>query len=240
MDFKGLEVIERFIKEIKSLNLNSTKNLKEVCLKTESQPYMTIINKLPSAEVEYMNQLSIDYCGIDNKKARTMGFKFINLFIHKDNLASIYYGLEHFALNPKEPLRMSWKIKLPDSGENRWIFVISYAIQLHDENKSVQGAKYILSFVKDINSLFEEDRAFRMLKKKHSQIDAHLDKFNTLTKREKVILKMIVEECTSEKIGELLDISANTVKTYRQNIIKKLGVKTSVGLGKFAWLFEME
>jgi len=30
------------------------------------------------------------------------------------------------------------------------------------------------------------------------------------------------------------------VKTYRQSIIKKLGVKTSVGLGKFAWMFEVE
>lgn len=62
------------------------------------------------------------------------------------------------------------------------------------------------------------------------------DDFQTvaLTNREIEIIKLIAEELSSTEIGEKLFISPATVETHRHNILKKLNVRNSVGVVKYA------
>lgn len=55
-----------------------------------------------------------------------------------------------------------------------------------------------------------------------------------LTPREIEIVKLIMEELSSEEIAEKLFISKRTVDTHRKNIISKTNARTIVGLLKFA------
>ncbi|MDY0104294.1 MAG: response regulator transcription factor [Lentimicrobium sp.] len=55
-----------------------------------------------------------------------------------------------------------------------------------------------------------------------------------LTPREIEILKLIMEELSSEEIADKLFISKRTVDTHRKNIIAKTNTRTIVGLLKFA------
>ncbi len=55
-----------------------------------------------------------------------------------------------------------------------------------------------------------------------------------LTSREIEIVKLIMEEFSSEEIAEKLFISKRTVDTHRKNIIQKTNTRTLVGLIKFA------
>ena len=55
-----------------------------------------------------------------------------------------------------------------------------------------------------------------------------------LTNRELVIIKLIALEYSGKMISEKLFISTNTVETHRKNLIKKLNVKSSIGLVKYA------
>ena len=52
------------------------------------------------------------------------------------------------------------------------------------------------------------------------------------------MLSLFSQEYSFEKIAEAMNITPNTVKTYRQKIMTKLSVKTGVGLGKFSLLNE--
>jgi DNA-binding NarL/FixJ family response regulator len=56
----------------------------------------------------------------------------------------------------------------------------------------------------------------------------------TLTVREKEILKLIAEGKSSKEIAELLFISIYTVNNHRANIIKKLKMKKTADLVKYA------
>ncbi len=56
----------------------------------------------------------------------------------------------------------------------------------------------------------------------------------SLTKREVEIIKLLAEELSSNEIAEQLYISTGTVETHRHNILKKLNVKSTVGVIKFA------
>ncbi len=55
-----------------------------------------------------------------------------------------------------------------------------------------------------------------------------------LTRREKEVLKLIMEEHTSQEIAEKLFISPKTVETHRLNLLQKLGVRNTAGLVKEA------
>lgn len=56
----------------------------------------------------------------------------------------------------------------------------------------------------------------------------------SITDRELEILKLISLEYSGKEISEALYISTNTVETHRKNLIKKLNVKNTIGLVKFA------
>ncbi|WP_159948857.1 response regulator [Polaribacter septentrionalilitoris] len=62
------------------------------------------------------------------------------------------------------------------------------------------------------------------------------DKFllDTLTERELDVLKLITKEYSTIEMADLLNLSVNTVETYRKSLLKKLNVKNSVGLAMYA------
>lgn len=55
-----------------------------------------------------------------------------------------------------------------------------------------------------------------------------------LTDRELEIIKLISLEYSGKEISAELSISTNTVETHRKNLVKKLNVKNTIGLVKFA------
>lgn len=65
------------------------------------------------------------------------------------------------------------------------------------------------------------------------------NEFN-LTLREIQIISMLVKEMTSKEIGDQLFISKRTVDGHRNKIMEKIGVKSAVGLVKFAVKYGIE
>lgn len=59
-------------------------------------------------------------------------------------------------------------------------------------------------------------------------------RFEKLTDREQVVLKMVAEGFTAPEIGEHLTISPKTVDTYKQRIGEKLGLSHRTDYVKFA------
>lgn len=60
------------------------------------------------------------------------------------------------------------------------------------------------------------------------------DGYGALSKREIQIVKLILQERTSQEIAEALFISVPTVDTHRRNIMHKLDVRNTAGLVKYA------
>jgi len=60
------------------------------------------------------------------------------------------------------------------------------------------------------------------------------DTYDSLTDREKQVLKLIAEGYTQKETADILNISAKTVVTHQTNISEKLNIHTRAGLIKFA------
>jgi DNA-binding CsgD family transcriptional regulator len=69
-----------------------------------------------------------------------------------------------------------------------------------------------------------------------SKRDASHPKENSLSDREKSVVREIALGRTNKEIADNLFISAHTVITHRKNITRKLGVKTVSGLTVYAIL----
>lgn len=59
---------------------------------------------------------------------------------------------------------------------------------------------------------------------------------NQLTDREREVLQLVVEGNSNSEIGETLNITAGSVKTYRKRLTQKLNIHDLPGLVKFAIL----
>ncbi|MEQ9302824.1 MAG: response regulator transcription factor [Marinoscillum sp.] len=55
-----------------------------------------------------------------------------------------------------------------------------------------------------------------------------------LSRREKEIVKLVMEELTNQEIAEKLFISVRTVEAHKRNILEKTGCKTVAGLAIYA------
>ena len=61
-----------------------------------------------------------------------------------------------------------------------------------------------------------------------------MEPFESLSLREREVLKLVAEGCTTKDIAEKLCLSPTTIKSYRNNVMKKLKVNDTVGLVKVA------
>ncbi len=67
-----------------------------------------------------------------------------------------------------------------------------------------------------------------------SDIQDESSAFSALTQRERQILQLIAEGCTTKRIAMNLFISPKTVETHRLNVMNKLGIDNIAQLTKYA------
>ena len=87
-----------------------------------------------------------------------------------------------------------------------------------------------LRHVGDGGTYISSDAAFHLLGLRHAgdAADRHLRP--SLSKREKDVMRAILEERTTGEIAELLKISFGTVETHRRNMLQKVGARNTAGL----------
>ncbi|MFN8357972.1 MAG: response regulator transcription factor [Spirosomataceae bacterium] len=62
----------------------------------------------------------------------------------------------------------------------------------------------------------------------------HPSEIGVLSKREIEILRLIVQEKSNAEIADYLNLALTTIETHRSNILKKVGVRSALGLLKYA------
>lgn len=100
----------------------------------------------------------------------------------------------------------------------------SSADLVHAVREAVVGRRYLSPPLSDraIEAYQEKARA------------ATLDRYDTLTARERAVLHLAVEGHTSAEVAVRLGISARTAETHRSNLMHKLDLHTQAELIRFA------
>lgn len=102
------------------------------------------------------------------------------------------------------------------------------------KNTGKQELIQALSQIADNGTFFSNEVVNIMMENTTQLPVATQAQLDMLSEREKEVLSLICLELSSEQIAEKLFISKRTVDTHRKNIIDKTGIRTLVGLIKFA------
>jgi len=94
----------------------------------------------------------------------------------------------------------------------------------------------ILQVMKGENYLSQSisSQLAQSLFQRKKSVAEEISELDMLTERETEILKMVALENSNAEIAEKLYISPKTVETHRKNLMKKIGVRNSLGVYKFA------
>jgi|SRR5579859_5208426 len=105
-----------------------------------------------------------------------------------------------------------------------------YMLKDTDKNEFVKALKQIYGGTKYFSGSVSNVLANRLLGKKPSgKPPAKVDSYN-LSRREKEILRMVVDGKQNKQIADLLDKSVRTIETHRFNMMKKLDVNNAIDM----------
>lgn len=125
------------------------------------------------------------------------------------------------------------------------IFPYLQNLKMNGEMKYFYANKIILDDQLYLNSgFFTEDmglvgKATELIFKPIKNSEEMWLRFQSLTKREKQILKLLANGNSNKEISDLLFISSYSVHTHRKNIYKKLDIHKTSQLVQFALLLEI-
>lgn len=183
----------------------------------------------------YFNPVAINYFGVSNEELIKSGFSFVFKYLHPVNLNIIQNHIDYFS-NPKNYNKILSHVYYVHTVNGwRWLYNCTKVATYTKTGK----AKYL--FVKgiDISEILSGKGKYKKLKKNISFIQENGHLFQQLTRREKEILRLIINEKNSIEIGEILGICSTTVDTHRNHLLNKLEVGSSVGLVKYAIMFDL-
>lgn len=131
--------------------------------------------------------------------------------------------------------------------ENDYSDVCNYlqSISLNNKRTSYFTNKILINDKLTLNvTLFPSDSQLisNVFKELIPLGEANLNKwlrFQTLTKREKEILKLIANDYSNKEVSNLLFISSHSAKTHRRNIYKKLDIHKTSQLVRIAIAMEL-
>lgn len=111
---------------------------------------------------------------------------------------------------------------------------MGYLLKNTDQATLIEAIESVYQGKEFIEPILKEQMLQNLLRYKEKTPTASNENMPVLTRREKEILIMIVQELSNQEIAEKLFISLRTVENHRFNLQQKLNVKNTVGLVKIA------
>ena len=93
--------------------------------------------------------------------------------------------------------------------------------EFREQSYKFDGAVNVLKTILDQNNFMKNN----------------IDKYSSLTKREKETLKLIVKGYTNVQIAEKMNVSSNTIRTHRNRVWQKLEIKHLIDSFKYTCFF---
>lgn len=118
-----------------------------------------------------------------------------------------------------------------NKSDYKWYFATSKLSLIHQDSNNFILFRYAFELNKSENK--------QVSLSDQSDFQKYCNRVMLLSKREKEIIKLIVEGKSSQDISDLLFISIHTVNNHRKNITNKLEINNLCQLTKFAILFDM-
>jgi len=192
-------------------------------------PALVYINELErkgdpgSVKNVYLNQFGHNMIGYSREEIDKMGSSFFSEIIHPDDMEVIPITVE---ASYHQPYLVSMHRLCPKGkSDYKWFYDHGYNLKTFEDGSPKQA----LVIAVEITETIYTQNQLNIALKEISQLKYAL-KLSTLTAREKEILHLIAKGKTDKSISDKLNISIQTAKKHRNNLILKTGVNNTAEL----------
>ena len=175
----------------------------------------------------WSNQKFHEYTGLTEDEISGMGYDFFMKIFHPGDFDIIFKALKKLKQDMTDVY--GGLMRLRNTEKSYHWFLGSISVMDKKANKPWR----INIILGETNGLEDLNKQLFQIYKDNSAI-SNDERINSLTMREKDIVKLIAGGPTDNAIADELHISQSTVKTHRHNIIQKLGVNNKAAIAQFA------
>jgi DNA-binding NarL/FixJ family response regulator len=111
---------------------------------------------------------------------------------------------------------------------------MGYLIKESAASNLIKGLDTVAKGEMFLDSALSQEVVFKLLQAKDMGSDGKKDPYSTLTAREQEVMRMLAEGLNSKEVADKLFISPKTVENHRTNLMKKLGLKSTVELIRYS------
>jgi DNA-binding CsgD family transcriptional regulator len=210
--------------------------IKEISTSAEEIPGVVIIHNLHDFSVVYMSNRGQKILGVDQKQLVEMGTDYYNRFFNaaeeKENASKMTGLLEK---NNNDELIALFQQVMSVNKEWVWYCTSVKIFMRDDEGKPI----LTIAVAIPIDPRHHITTKVARLLEENNFLRNNYEKFSSLTKRERQVLKCIALGRTSNEFAEELHISVATAETHRKNIKRKLDIGSSFDLSMYARAFDL-
>ncbi len=213
------------------------KKIAEIAAFEDDIPGVIIIFSADDFSVRYMSKRGRDFLGVTNEELQKMGINYHTRLLKAEDsteyLPKLFDLLE--SNNNDEIISLFQEVRPSPKFDYSW-FMTGFKILLRNKEGH---PKLLIGVAIPIDSMLEMAQKAQRILTENNYLIKHQNIFESLTKREKELLKFFALGNTNEATARELFISTETVATHRKNIKRKLHLKSSYDFTYFAQIFNI-
>lgn len=213
------------------------KKIREIAALEEDMPGVIIIFNADDFSLRYMSKRGLDFLGMTNDEIQKMGVNYHTSILNpKDSVEYTPKIFELLRSNNNEEIISLFQQVRPSKQINYSWFITGCKVLLRDNEGH---PKLLIGMSIPIDSVLELSQKAQRILNENNYMHENIHIFDSLTKREKELLKFFALGFTNDAISKEFFISVETVATHRKNIKRKLGCKTNYDCTYFAQVFNI-
>lgn len=224
------EILSRFSCHAMSL-ANEVKKGAEVSTLADDMPAPVHFNHARTLEIQLTNRVHAELTGYYFDEIQAIGVDFLPLVMHPRTLTVAPTILPSFHAQKDSTQVMTFMQYIKPRGDSDYLPVITFAKPPEDDTSPIVC---ISPFPSDFDRL---SRKMERVVEMDTFQFKHFERFQSLTKREVQVLRMLATGHNNRQIAEALSISRPTVETHRKRLKAKLELKNFRDLWKFSIAF---
>lgn len=200
-------------------------------------PGVVIVHSLPGFRVEYMSEPGLKHLGTTSEALQAMGMEYYSRYFNEEDAADYIPRITAMIEknDPGELVSFFQQVRRFPGDAWSWYFSATRIFLQHEDGKPL----LTITTAMPVDPLQHVTPKVSRLLDENNFSRAHQQLFESLTEREREILKLLALSHPAAEIAAMLVISIHTVETHRKNLRKKLGVTTAYELNRFASAFNL-
>ncbi len=175
----------------------------------------------------WTNSRGLDFIGYSQKEILEIGNDFFARIVHPDDMQVLFNIIPRIHKDPKKSFGGLIRVR-PKEGDYQWMIWCANMMEFNNGNPWK-----ILVVNLNVSEMIDTENQISILLKENLRLKNKLS-FQSLTRREIEILKLVAKGMNDKEIADILNISPATAKTHRRNLHHKLHLKNTASLIHFS------